>query len=62
MACSAHPYVRGSTVKFYEWLTPAPGRAPEGPPGWICGDCHIGNLGPLADKVGWRFSALSHAA
>jgi hypothetical protein len=23
---------------------------PEGPPIWICGDCHIGNIGPLADS------------
>jgi uncharacterized protein (DUF2252 family) len=25
---------------------------PEGPPVWICGDCHVGNLGPLADTDG----------
>ena len=25
---------------------------PEGPPVWICGDCHVGNLGPLSDKAG----------
>ena len=25
---------------------------PEGPPVWICGDCHLGNLGPLADARG----------
>ena len=49
MARSAHAYVRGSTVKFYEWLEASAGKVPEGPPIWICGDCHIGNLGPLAD-------------
>jgi uncharacterized protein (DUF2252 family) len=53
MAQSAHAYVRGSTAKFYEWLES--GRRcelPEGPPVWICGDCHVGNLGPLADTKG----------
>jgi uncharacterized protein (DUF2252 family) len=52
MARSAHAYVRGSTVKFYEWLETSVGKIPEGPPVWICGDCHIGNLGPLADANG----------
>lgn len=49
MARSAQCYVRGSTTKFYEWLS-ADGRVlPEGPPVWICGDCHYGNLGPVAN-------------
>ena len=49
MARSAHAYVRGSTVKFYEWLEQQKrGTLPEGPPVWICGDCHVGNLGPVA--------------
>ncbi len=50
MARSAHAYVRGNTAKFYEWLaaSPAAARVPEGPAIWICGDCHLGNLGPLA--------------
>lgn len=53
MAQSAHAYVRGSTLKFYEWLqNGGHGKLPEGPPVWICGDCHIGNLGPLADARG----------
>ena len=52
MARSAHAYVRGSTVKFYEWLETSPGAVPRGPPIWICGDCHVGNLGPLADNKG----------
>ena len=52
MATSAHAYVRGSTVKFYEWLENSRGKMPEGPPVWICGDCHLGNLGPLADAKG----------
>jgi uncharacterized protein (DUF2252 family) len=44
MARSAHAYVRGSTVKFYEWLEQQKrGTLPEGPPVWICGDCHAGN-------------------
>nr|WP_281409773.1 DUF2252 family protein [Methylobacterium sp. DB0501] len=53
MARSAHAYVRGNTLKFYEWLDGLPrGTLPEGPPVWICGDCHLGNLGPLADAEG----------
>src|SRR6201996_7309528 len=53
MARSAHAYVRGSTVKFYEWLgTDRSSGVPSGPPVWICGDCHVGNLGPLADADG----------
>src|ERR1700755_2342527 len=53
MARSAHAYVRGSTVKFYEWLQSANGlKVPQGPAIWICGDCHIGNLGPIANAKG----------
>jgi uncharacterized protein (DUF2252 family) len=53
MAGSAHAYVRGNTRKFYEWLDTADtGKIPQGPPIWICGDCHVGNLGPLADRDG----------
>ena len=49
MARDAHAYVRGSTQKFYEWLETTQGRAlPEGPRVWICGDAHVGNLGPIA--------------
>ncbi len=53
MAASAHAYVRGSTTRFYEWLE-ASGRIvlPEGPHTWICGDCHVGNLGPVASTDG----------
>ena len=28
------------------------GRLPRGPAIWIGGDCHLGNLGPLADEAG----------
>jgi uncharacterized protein (DUF2252 family) len=52
MATSVHAYVRGNTAKFYEWLASGESRRPAGPPVWICGDCHIGNLGPLADSDG----------
>jgi uncharacterized protein (DUF2252 family) len=53
MARSAHAYVRGNTVKFYDWLDASNRCAlPDGPPVWICGDCHVGNLGPLANKNG----------
>src|SRR5271163_1424460 len=53
MAGSAHAYVRGSTVQFYRWLQERGNRAvPQGPSVWICGDCHAGNLGPLAAADG----------
>jgi uncharacterized protein (DUF2252 family) len=53
MARSAHAYVRGSTVQFYEWLEAQKrGTLPEGPAVWICGDCHAGNLGPVAGTDG----------
>jgi uncharacterized protein (DUF2252 family) len=53
MARSAHAYVRGSTVKFYEWLDGLKrGVLPDGPAVWICGDCHVGNLGPVANAAG----------
>ncbi|WPB55418.1 DUF2252 family protein [Xylophilus sp. GOD-11R] len=52
MATSAHAYVRGNTLRFYEWLENAGHSLPEGPPIWICGDCHVGNLGPLANTRG----------
>ena len=53
MAQSAHAYVRGSTSKFYEWLNSVAGKKlPAGPPIWICGDCHVGNLGPVASANG----------
>src|SRR4249920_2831542 len=52
MAQSAHAYVRGSTLKFYEWLDAQEGSLPAGPSVWICGDCHAGNLGPVADAEG----------
>ncbi len=53
MAESAHAYVRGSTIKFYEWLASSSRAAvPEGPSVWICGDCHVGNLGPVAGSDG----------
>jgi uncharacterized protein (DUF2252 family) len=53
MTRSAHAYVRGSTLKFYEWLEESSaGKIPEGPAVWICGDCHSGNLGPVASRRG----------
>ncbi|MGB8356016.1 MAG: DUF2252 family protein [Chthoniobacteraceae bacterium] len=54
MAGSAHAYVRGNTARFYEWLGTgsAPKSIPSGPAIWICGDCHIGNLGPVSDLEG----------
>jgi uncharacterized protein (DUF2252 family) len=52
MAQSDHAYVRGNTAKFYEWLEKAKGTVPDGPAIWICGDCHVGNLGPVANAEG----------
>jgi uncharacterized protein (DUF2252 family) len=54
MAESAHAYVRGNTIKFYDWLeqSEAATQVPAGPAVWICGDCHIGNLGPVASAEG----------
>jgi len=53
MACSPERYVRGATGQFYDWLrSRTRGRLSEGPEIWICGDCHIGNIGPLADPQG----------
>lgn len=53
MARSAHAYVRGNTARFYEWLEAGRGRSiPDGPAIWIGGDCHTGNLGPIADAEG----------
>ncbi len=47
MAASAHRYAR-----FYDWLDSARATLPEGPHIWICGDCHVGNLGPVAHADG----------
>ena len=53
MARSAHAYVRGNTAKFYEWLSSDKSLiVPAGPSVWICGDCHVGNLGPIASAKG----------
>nr|WP_295660928.1 DUF2252 family protein [Polymorphobacter sp.] len=54
MARSTHAYVRGNTALFYTWLLDSKvvRDVPAGPPVWICGDCHLGNLGPLADNEG----------
>lgn len=53
MARSAAEFVRGSAGMFYHWLANMKrGAAPEGPPIWICGDCHTGNLGPTANAQG----------
>jgi len=53
MARSAHAYVRGNTIQFYEWLKESSAKkVPQGPSIWICGDCHAGNLGPVANADG----------
>lgn len=53
MARSIHAYVRGNTAKYYDWLKQAEiSSIPQGPAIWICGDCHTGNLGPIANAEG----------
>lgn len=53
MSTSAHAYVRGTTESFYEWLTTARRKTlPQGPAIWVGGDCHVGNLGPIASIDG----------
>lgn len=54
MAQSTHAYVRGNTAKFYDWLAGSAVAAalPQGPGVWICGDCHLGNMGPIGDSDG----------
>ena len=53
MARSIHAYVRGNTAKYYDWLKAAEiSSIPQGPEVWICGDCHTGNLGPVANADG----------
>ncbi len=53
MARSPHAFMRGNTARYYDWLHSFRGRSmPQGPAIWICGDCHLGNLGPLADHAG----------
>ena len=50
MALSSFAYMRGNTTQYYEWLHSQRGHSlPNGPAIWICGDCHLGTLGPLAD-------------
>ncbi|HEY1781053.1 MAG TPA: DUF2252 family protein [Roseiarcus sp.] len=52
MARSESDYVRGSPTKFYEWVEKCSAAIPQGPEVWICGDCHVGNLGPVANAEG----------
>ena len=53
MADSPHRFVRGATELFYEWLRKDHGKSiPDGPSIWICGDCHLGNLGPIEGQDG----------
>jgi uncharacterized protein (DUF2252 family) len=53
MAQSSQHFVRGNTEQFYEWLAgPTAPTIPDSPSIWICGDCHVGNLGPVANADG----------
>src|ERR1700675_2048671 len=43
------PMIHALPSAHYEWLDQQKrGALPEGPAVWICGDCHVGNLGPVA--------------
>ena len=46
--------MRGNTEQFYDWVgtVEVSKSLPRGPQVWICGDCHAGNLGPIADTDG----------
>jgi uncharacterized protein (DUF2252 family) len=53
MARSPHRYVRGSIAKFYQRVDDLKGGAiPECSAILIHGDCHSGNLGPIANRDG----------
>jgi uncharacterized protein (DUF2252 family) len=52
MARSPHAFVRGNTADFYRWLSDEGTEISQGPSIWICGDCHVGNLGPIAGANG----------
>lgn len=53
MARSAHAYVRGKRPSFMNGWTRTPAaHCRKVPPYWICGDCHVGNLGPVANAEG----------
>ena len=53
MARSVQTFVRGSTERFYRWIDEHAARhIPTGPDVWICGDCHVGNLGPVGRSEG----------
>ncbi|WP_271024170.1 DUF2252 family protein [Rhizobium sp. RCAM05973] len=56
MARSPEAYIRGTTRLFYEWLARHSLSVPEGPAVWICGDCHLGNLGGIggSQRRRWR--------
>lgn len=45
--------MRGNTRQLYAWLRERSTHSiPTGPPPWICGDCHVGNIGPVANADG----------
>ena len=47
------PMCAAARPQFYEWLEATqPSSLPRGPDVWICGDCHVGNLGPVASADG----------
>ena len=52
MARSPHAFVRGNTVEHNAGLRELEIAIPAGPSVWICGDCHVGNLGPIASAKG----------
>jgi uncharacterized protein (DUF2252 family) len=40
-------------IRFVQWLERVErGALPQGPEIWICGDCHVGNFGPVGNAKG----------
>ncbi|MBN8839110.1 MAG: DUF2252 family protein [Sphingomonadales bacterium] len=44
-------FARGAIADFYQWPDDAPTATPDLPRARICGDYHIGYLGPPADEA-----------
>jgi uncharacterized protein (DUF2252 family) len=63
MARSPLAFLRGSLSLFYDWLAQAD-PLPSGPAVWVCGDCHVGNVGPVGDaaeRVDLQLRDIDHA-
>lgn len=52
MARSPHAYVRGNTVRYYEWIERLEAARSRGAGYLDLGDCHVGNLGAIGKRRG----------